>query len=878
MHRTPCQKTHTDIPRITHSSVTKSNLRLDVHTHPQSYTLASETSLNTHTNTHRIHTNAQRHTVHTITPLGQSAQRVPEVRPYIPTKNTTYKPLVLGKPTAHSHWHRLDLTLSPTRQKFKRYTDKRVRTLTRRQLRPKTQIHTTPLHNKSIQDTYSFTPLHSRHLPTYGTVVRRERTEQSDGAVPNLIHHHSTMVIEASRTSFTIRDEGHPTNHTQSIHPGRQGQATPCINRSHHTQTGKLDKFTKESHPIKPSFIDARKGHSWVCLSPRRFILASLAPNNLKQNRSWEDLMAHIHTDRKRLCKRWRYIINRRRHRLQCQKTYRKTHYESHTTLDFTTSKTTLVQILNQRVIVLTPNVITVEELVKVIGKHYDRAPRVFYAMSSGRILPDVVRLLPGQDVRIVPRLFGEGVGEKRKSGRTTRLDMTASLVSLRSLVADTLRTLVSRPDQPHCSMRSEGAQMIKVQLTTLHQKAQAEHHTLREDIRHLVATAETKPLQLLQDDLQRLHVTSTPCQGLHRMRPRLFYQPSCRHTEPWESCPNQIPQWIWSGTGDPTEETVGLTQDASAHFLRATRDVSTGTFLTVFGDTAIIRQKSKAGTEFAELFSATEASPSGERCQYTYRKSTGSDTYWISPHQDVKIISSKASKALKKALEFRSILKGADQAAQHSCCTQPSYSTSINAELGLIMRTSGNDDEDECLGTGLFTTRAIRTGEQIYVSYSEDVAKDWESTFVCRCYCCRCARTCIVQDTSDQAQACPTPMTIPISSDPMSGYQDLTVMEMRGPGLDGMEVDGLPLSPQEKTGYTTLGTVFSPNTERQYSNKRTKGLTEPDTSPTAPKERASILQYQDYVKETMQTLQQPGHDGIVDWMCQWWTTQVGGG
>jgi hypothetical protein len=99
--------------------------------------------------------------------------------------------------------------------------------------------------------------------------------------------------------------------------------------------------------------------------------------------------MAHTHADRKRLCKRWRYIINRRRHRLQCQETYRKSHY-SYTTLDFTTSKVTSVQILNQRVIVLTPNVITVEELVRAIGKHYDRAPRAFYAMSSGRLLPFV--------------------------------------------------------------------------------------------------------------------------------------------------------------------------------------------------------------------------------------------------------------------------------------------------------------------------------------------------------------------------------------------------------------------------------------------------------------------------------------------------------
>jgi hypothetical protein len=133
-------------------------------------------------------------------------------------------------------------------------------------------------------------------------------------------------------------------------------------------------------------------------------------------------------------------------------------------------------------------------------------------------------------------------VGEKRKSGHITRLDVTAALASLRSLVSDTLKTLVPHPDQPNCSMSSEDAQMVKVQLTALHRKTQAEYHTLRDDIQRLVAAAETKPLQLLQDDLQELHVASTPCQGLHRMRPRLFCQPSCRHTEPWESCPNQIP------------------------------------------------------------------------------------------------------------------------------------------------------------------------------------------------------------------------------------------------------------------------------------------------------------------------------------------------
>ena len=151
--------------------------------------------------------------------------------------------------------------------------------------------------------------------------------------------------------------------------------------------------------------------------------------------------------------------------------------------------------------------------------------------------------------------------------------------------------------------------------------------------------------------------------------------------------------------------------------------------------------------------------------------------------------------------------------------------------------------------------------------------------------------------------------MATPISSDPIPEYQlppDLKAVDTRGSGLDGMEVDGLPLAPEETIGHTALGTASSPNTGRQNSNKRTKGLTEPDTSPTSPKERASIIQYQHYVKETMQTLQQPDHihtqivdsfgisikgkdfatllvkemlsDGIVDWMCQWWTTQVGGG
>ena len=779
---------------------------------------------------------------------------------------------------------------------------------------------------------YKPIPKNSPNITTNHTLYTqktRGRTEQSDEVAPYLIHPRPKIVTREPMTPVTIQEEGHPTNtstnHTLHLQSGRELITVFRTTKACHTRkcnpniaippstltyhSGKLDEPTKKPQPIKTSFIDARKRNNWERLTPRHFILASLAPDNLKQRHSWRDLMAHTHTDRKRLCKRWRYIINRRRHRLKCQETYQKTHFDSRTTLDLTTSKITSVQILNQRVMVLIPNVITVEELIKAIGNHYDRAPKAFYVTRSGGLLPGAARLLPGQDVRVVPRLLGEGGGEKRKSGRTARLDMTVSLASLRRLVADYLETLVPRPNQPNVSMSSEGAQMIKVQLTALYQKAQAEHHTLREDIHRLVAAAEIKPLQILQNDLQVLHAASTPCQDLRRMRPRIFCQPSCRHTEPWESCPNQIPQWIWSGRGGPTEESVGVTQDVSAHFLRSTKDVSAGTFLTAFGDAAIIRQKSKVGMEFAELYSATQASPGGGKCQYTYRESTGSDTYWISPHQDVNIISRRASKALKRALELRSRLKGTGQAAQHSCCTQPSCSTSINAELGLIMRTSGNDDDDECLGAGLFATRAIRTGEQIYVSYSEDIAKDWESTFGCRCYCCRCSGTCSEQKTTDRAQVYPTLMTSPISSDSMPERQsppDLQAVVTSASDLEGMEVDGLPLAPKKSTGLIASGTVFSPDRELQISDKRTKGLPEPNRGPTTPKERASVIQYRHYVKETMQTLHQPNDihtqivdsfgisikgkdfatlqanemlsDGIVDWMLQWWTTQVGGG
>jgi hypothetical protein len=72
------------------------------------------------------------------------------------------------------------------------------------------------------------------------------------------------------------------------------------------------------------------------------------------------------------------------------------------------------------------------------------------------------------------------------------------------------------------------------------------------------------------------------------------------------------------------------------------------------YGEVVIIRQSSKAGKEFVDRYSTIQETQGGTKCQYTYRETTGSDTYWVCPQPDINIISAKASKDLKKALAFQ--------------------------------------------------------------------------------------------------------------------------------------------------------------------------------------------------------------------------------
>ena len=358
LHRAPRQKTLRHIPHFTYNPAVEPDLRLGLPQHTSDSGLGGRnildppTPLTSPTATHYLKPNHKPRFLSLdpnklIHPTGcncaqwavhtqQSHAHTPKV-----SLNAPYTSRVIGKPKTYSH----RAYLNHIRQKFKLYP-----------------TFNPTRHTKPIQRTHSFTPLHSRRLPPYGTAVRRGRTEQSDEVASNLIHPQPKIVNGKPHTPFIMQVEGHPTNTSttqignpkvatppsnltslpgklvtsiKKPHTIQQPQpirtsfrvartkyspliTTPPSNLTYHSDT--LDSSitktppTKQPLPTKSSFVDARKRINWERLSPRHFFLASPAPTNLKQRHTWQDLMTHTHADRKRLCKRWRYIINRRRH------------------------------------------------------------------------------------------------------------------------------------------------------------------------------------------------------------------------------------------------------------------------------------------------------------------------------------------------------------------------------------------------------------------------------------------------------------------------------------------------------------------------------------------------------------------------------------
>ncbi len=238
-------------------------------------------------------------------------------------------------------------------------------------------------------------------------------------------------------------------------------------------------------------------------------------------------------------------------------------------------------------------------------------------------------------------------------------------------------------------------------------------------------------------------------------------------------------------------------------------------------------------------------------------------------------------SAPLRTALKKRSPLFGLGHIAQHSCCKNTTCSTSVNARLGLILEDSNDDDDDTCLGAGLTATRIIQPGEQIYISYSGDnsIEDEWENIFKSKCYCCTCRGECMIQDPK-------TTTTTTLDSSNGAPARDPVRTMTRDEGPEGRNMEDIP---------------------PQHQPKRTKSNLPVDPTYPSPKERAASLDYQNYVRDTMQDLNavpqeinptivnsydipisrraftsmsggQCLNDDIIKWMLSWWSSQIGGG
>ena len=107
------------------------------------------------------------------------------------------------------------------------------------------------------------------------------------------------------------------------------------------------------------------------------------------------------------------------------------------------------------------------------------------------------------------------------------------------------------------------------------------------------------------------------------------------------DPCPNQIPGWMRTGKGGPTEVAKGLAQDPTATYLKATQGVPKGTFLAAFGEASIIRASEPEGVQLGDLYDQIQKSQSGDKCQYTVKAPMGTPTdhFWIIPHPDKDVL-----------------------------------------------------------------------------------------------------------------------------------------------------------------------------------------------------------------------------------------------
>ncbi len=274
-----------------------------------------------------------------------------------------------------------------------------------------------------------------------------------------------------------------------------------------------------------------------------------------------------------------------------------------------------------------------------------------------------------------------------------------------------------------------------------------------------------------------------------------------------------------------------------------------------------------------------------------------------ILPPPDIETISGQnIPTSLKRALRKHSLLIGSGHITQHSCCSNKTCSTSINARFGLILEVSNDDNDDICLGAGLTATRTIQPGEQIHVSYAGDSSIEdvWEDIFKNKSYCCACRGECM--SSEQQLTSRGTHEPVKGTRKPVSKMTALTETRETEDTRD-MELEGTPLQQQSPEGHISLHRSDSQN----QPQKRAKSHPQGTPNYPSPKERASLVDYQYYVRDTMQDLKtvpsdvhptivnnfnipisrrsftsmaggQFLSDDIINWMQTWWRSKIGGG
>jgi hypothetical protein len=542
--------------------------------------------------------------------------------------------------------------------------------------------------------------------------------------------------------------------------------------KSHHRVPQTLPMSNETPTPT-PLTIHAR-GLQLEHLAPIHFIKTSVSPAHLQMKRSWWGTAYHAHASKILLSRRWTYILRRRTHRLRTDVRLRlrkkdtTPSYRPSSNKPAATPATVwtrrLMQELNQvtgaiytnglitkstlfvhplvsirvqthqeqEIRIISRYYTTAGELTRHISSHYGTNPLDLYLTEDGKPLKDSDRI-KDQQLFLRTRLRGGTPPKKRPSRAQATLDVTKELYTIR-------QRLQGEQD-------SDQQALVRKNLQQLRERIWSKQHSLLPEIDRLLLA--TNGTSITQDDLRKLHHSSTDCGTRPLLQRGLFCQVGCPYTGMGDTCPNQIPPWMRTGVGGPTEVAKGLEQDLAATYLRTTQRVPKDMFLAAFGEASIIRASEPAGKQLETLYERIQRTPSLQKCQYTVKAPTGTpkDHIWIVPQPDKLILlSQKPPTQLVQALSNPSILQGHGHMAQHSCCKRSECQTSTNARLCLIFQASGNDEEDQCMGVGVVSTRTISQGEQIFISYSGDetIEDTWGEVF--RCYCCHCQKSCLAR------------------------------------------------------------------------------------------------------------------------------------